>query len=155
MSNLRSGGPARGDSNATAPTARPLPPRPSVARSVFDGGVVQPANPPVRAAAERKPRPDPGPLRIAIGLTGMATASALMTAFLGSAAGANAGTGAVAQTTVGTTDTTAVAAPSVRHIIRYVQLAPGQTAPPKAVVKQAPVPKPRVVVVTTKQSGKR
>ena len=45
-------------------------------------------------------------------------------------------------------------APSVRHVIQYVQLKPGQTAPPKAVVKQAPAPPPRVVVVTTtRQSG--
>lgn len=108
------------------------------------------ANSPVRTTAERKPRPDPGPIRIAIGLTGMATASALITAFLGSAAGANAGTGASA------TDAAVAAAPpqAVRHVTRYVQLAPGQTAPPKAVVQQAPAPKPRVVVVATKQSGK-
>lgn len=99
----------------------------------------------------KKPRPDPGPIRIAIGLTGMATASALMTAFLGSAAGANAGSGS------GATDAAVVAAaPSqaVRHVTRYVQLAPGQTPPPKAVVQQAPAPTPRVVVVATKQSGK-
>lgn len=98
----------------------------------------------------RKPRPDPGPIRIAIGLTGMATASALMTAFLGPPAGANAGAAASA------TDSTVAAAPSqaVRHVTRYVQLAPGQTLPPKAVVQQAPAPTPRVVVVATKQSGK-
>lgn len=150
MSDLRSGGPARGGSGAAALPARPLPPRPSAARPVLDGRLGPPTNLPVRAAAERKPRPDPGPLRIAIGLTGMATASALMTAFLGSAAGANAGT------TVSTSDVVVAAAPpvAVRHVTRYVQLAPGQTAPPKAIVKQAPVPKPRIVVVTTKQSGK-
>lgn len=85
-----------------------------------------------------------------MGLTGIATASALMTAFLGSAAGANA-----AATGASATDAAVAAAPSqaVRHVTRYVQLAPGQTAPPKAVVQQAPAPKPRVVVVTTKQSG--
>lgn len=86
----------------------------------------------------------------------MATASALLTAFLGSGAGADAGTGAGAGTALTTTDA-AVAdapAPSVRHIVKYVQLQPGQTAPPKAVVKPAAIPKPRVVVVTTKQSGK-
>ncbi len=85
-----------------------------------------------------------------MGLTGIATASALMTAFLGSSAGANA-----AATGASVTDVAVAAAPSqaVRHVTRYVQLAPGQTAPPKAVVQQAPAPKPRVVVVTTKQSG--
>jgi hypothetical protein len=43
--------------------------------------------------------------------------------------------------------------PLVRHVTEYVKLKPGQTAPPRAVVKQAPAPKPRVVVVTTRQSG--
>lgn len=98
----------------------------------------------------KKSRPDPGPLRIALGLTGIATASALVTAFLGPATGTNAA--AVA----GTSDTAGLPAnaPSVRHVTRYVQLAPGQTAPPRAIVQQAPASKPRVVVVTTKQSGK-
>jgi hypothetical protein len=41
----------------------------------------------------------------------------------------------------------------VRHVTQYIQLKPGQTAPPRAVVKQAPAPKPRVVIVTTRQSG--
>jgi hypothetical protein len=105
--------------------------------------------PPVRTVAERKPRPDPGPLRIAIGLAGMATASALLTAFLGPATEANAGA------PVTTTFVTAAGAPdtAIRHVVRYVQLAPGQTPPPKAVVQQAPAPTPRVVTVTTKQSG--
>ncbi len=43
----------------------------------------------------------------------------------------------------------------VKHVTRYVQLAPGQTAPPQAAVVAAPKPTPRVVVVTTtRQSGK-
>ncbi len=85
-------------------------------------------------------------------MTGLATASALMTAFLGPATGADAGTAATTTVTVvpaGTPDPV-----HVRHVLQYVQLKPGQTAPPKAMVKQAPAPKPRVVVVTTKQSGK-
>jgi len=54
-----------------------------------------------------------------------------------------------------TTSTTVSAAPTdaVQHIVQYVQLQPGQTAPPNVIVKQAPAPKPRVVIVTTKQSG--
>lgn len=100
-----------------------------------------------RTAVVRKARPDPGPLRIAIALTGMATASALVSAFLAPSAGANGGT----TTTVTAAD---VPAASIRHVTRYVQLQPGQTAPPTALVQQAPAPKPRVVVVTTKQSGK-
>lgn len=125
----------------------------SSARVAVGAGTSTPtarALPPVRTAAERKPRPDPGPLRIAIGLTGMATASALLTAFLSSPTGANAGAPA------NTTFATAAAAPdpAIRHVVRYVQLAPGQTPPPNAVVQQAPAPTPRVVTVTTRQSGK-
>ena len=81
-------------------------------------------------------------------MTGIATASALISAFLSPSAGVNA------RST--TTSTTVSAAPTdaVRHIVRYVQLQPGQTAPPNVIVKQAPAPKPRVVIVTTKQSGR-
>jgi hypothetical protein len=47
------------------------------------------------------------------------------------------------------------AAAPVRHVTRYVQLEPGQTAPPQASIVPAPKPTPRVVVVTTtRQSGK-
>lgn len=124
-------------------------------RDLRPGGAGPRANLPARISAERKPRPDPGPLRIAIGLTGMATASALMTAFLGPAAGATPVVGTNTATGVSATDSVAaISSQAVRHVTRYVQLAPGQTPPPKAVVQQAPVPKPRVVVVTTRQSGK-
>ena len=107
----------------------------------------------VRPPHVKKPRPDPGPLRVALALTGMATASALITAFLAPSAGADAGTAATTTTTTTTTVADAPT-PSVRHVVQYVQLKPGQTAPPAAIVKQAPAPKPRVVVVTTRQSGK-
>jgi hypothetical protein len=78
----------------------------------------------------------------------VAAASALITAFAAPGAGS-------ATTTVQTTVAEPVGpAPSVKHIIQYVQLQPGQTAPPNAVVKQAPALRPKVVVVTTtRQSG--
>ena len=146
--------------------ARPLPPRPS-ARSLparrslatvsesTEAIKASPIEAPAgRPPLTRKPRPDPGPLRIALGLSGMATASALVSAFLGSALGANGGAG----TGVGTTETVVVDTPTspdtVKHITRIVQLGPGETAPPKAIVQQAPAPTPRVVTVTTRQSGK-
>jgi hypothetical protein len=125
MSDLRSGGRAR---QAAVPGPRPVP-----------------ATRPV-AAPNR--RPDPGPLRIAIGMTGIAAASAIATALL-SSSGANADVGTVQAAVTLPADPT----PVTRHVVRYVQLMAGQTAPPKAVVKQAPAPKPRVVVVTTRQSG--
>ncbi len=80
----------------------------------------------------------------------VATVSALLTAFAAPGSGATGATTAVTTTIV----VPATPAPSVKHVIKYVQLKPGQTAPPKAVVKQAPAPPPRVIVVTTRQSGK-
>lgn len=102
------------------------------------------------APAPRK-RPDPRPLRVAFGLTGLATTSALLSAFLAPFAGADAGT----QSPAAVTDQGAAdgAAGGVRHVTRYVQLAPGQTAPPNTAVQQPPKPKPRTVVVRTRQSG--
>lgn len=137
MRSLRDGGRPRDPSVGSRSTARPLPPRASVPNAVGSG----------RSPVARKPRPDPGPLRIAVALTGIATASALISAFLAPSVDVNASTAA--------TSTTVDAAPTdaVKHIVRYVQLQPGQTAPPNVIVQQAPAPKPRVVVVTTKQSG--
>jgi hypothetical protein len=49
----------------------------------------------------------------------------------------------------------ATPAPSVKHVIHYVRLAPGRTAPPQSTVKQLPAPSPVTkVVTTTRQSGK-
>jgi hypothetical protein len=103
---------------------------------------------PVDVAAGRRPRPDPRPMRIVIGMTGLATISALATAILAPAPPAGAATALV------TTDGAASPAPGqVRQVTRYVQLQPGQTAPPSSTVKVQPTPTPRVVVVQTRQSG--
>ncbi len=136
MSGIRSGEPARGRPTATDPAGTPraaVTPRPAAD---------------ARPAAVARPRPDAGPLRIAVGMSAVAAASALVTALASPpAAGAAAGQ---AQTAI---TVPADPAPIVRHVTKYVKLAPGQTAPPHAVVKQAPAPKPRTVVVTTRQSG--
>jgi len=152
MTDLRIGdraGPRPGStpSPGRPPTSRALPPRPNGPRP---GGAATTDLPPRPAVtpSERKPRPDPGPLRLAFGLTGMATATALLTAFLVPGSRADAGGGTTTQVTLADAP-----APSVQHVTRYVQLKPGQTAPPNAVVNQAPTPKPRIVVVTTRQSG--
>ncbi len=79
---------------------------------------------------------------------GIAAASALVSAFIAPAG--YAASGAVGQTTI---SLPAGPTPVVQHVVKYVQLKPGETAPPQAVVKQAPAPAPRVVVVTTRQSG--
>jgi hypothetical protein len=116
---------------------------------------VEPGPPAPVAATERgrpapvpKARPDARPLRIAFGMGALAAASALVTALASPPYG-----GASAADTQTTITQPADPLPSVRHVIQYVHLKPGQTAPPNTVVKQAPAPKPRVVVVTTRQSG--
>ena len=101
----------------------------------------------------RTPRakPDPNPLRLLLGLAGIASASALVTAMLPSITPA-----AVADTTgQQTTDAAVAPQPSVIHVQKVVQLAAGQTAPPNVSVKVQPQPTPRVKVkVVTRQSGK-
>lgn len=93
-------------------------------------------------------KPDPRPMRVLLGFTGLAAASAIFTAVALPPVATTA-------STVTTVADTSVA--PVRHVIRYIQLKPGQTAPPNAAVQAAaPQPTPRVVVVTTtRQSGKK
>ena len=88
-------------------------------------------------------------MRMLLGLTGLAAMSAIATAIVSPPATTDAGT------TASQPPAQVVPAPSIKHQVRYIQLKPGQTAPPSAVVKAAPKPTPRVVVVTTtRQSGK-
>jgi hypothetical protein len=87
-------------------------------------------------------------MRTLIGLTSLAAMSAIATAIVSPPSGSDAATTTTVQTVV-------VPAASVQHVTRYVQLQPGQTAPPSAVVKAAPAATPRIVVITTtRQSGK-
>ncbi len=128
------------------------PQAPAERRVEVAAAPVTPAARPVSAARPApvaRQRPDARPLRIAFGMGALAAASALVTAL------ASPPMASVAPVLADTTITLPPApTPVVRHVIQYVQLKPGQTAPPRAVVKQAPAPKPRVVVVTTRQSGK-
>lgn len=129
--------------------ARPLPPRPLPPRSRAAGADASLHLVPPRPLSDRpaaKARPDPSSLRLAIAFTGLAAASAMATAFLAPVSGAAAQT---------TTRVVAVAPPPIQHVTRYVQLQPGQTAPPQSTVQQAPAPSPRIVTVTTRQSGKK
>lgn len=110
---------------------RPLPPRRD------QPTVVRPAH----------SRPDARPMRALIGFTGLAGLSALATAMM---VPPPAG-----PTTTSTVEIQAAPSVPVTHVTRYVQLKPGQTAPPHAAVKAAPAATPRVIVVTTtRQSGK-
>ena len=125
--------------------ARQLPPRPPMSQS--DAPRALPARPlPTRPAlpATQRARPDPTGLRLALGFTGVAAASAMASAFLAPVVGGSAQSVSVE---------VPVAAAPVRHLTQYIQLQPGQTAPPQAVVQQVAAPTPRIVTITTRQSG--
>ena len=140
---------------------RPLPPRVLLERTGPAAAPLHPvevmnadatgATAPSRSAVVRvgPARPDSRPMRMLLGLTGLAALSAIATAIVSPPATTDAGT------TVSQAPAQVVPAPSIKHQVRYIQLKPGQTAPPNAAVKAAPKPTPRVVVVTTtRQSGK-
>lgn len=95
-------------------------------------------------------RPDPAPLRLLVGLAGIASVSAITSALLPSVTPAP-----VAMTDItNVSDGSAASTPNVIHVTRTVVLKPGETAPPQASVIVPPTPTPRVhVVTTTRQSG--
>ncbi len=88
-------------------------------------------------------------MRFAIGMAGLASVTALLTAMLPSVTPSQV-------VVVDAADSTTALAPkpSVVHVTRTVVLQPGQTAPPNSSVVVQPNPTPRIVVKTvTKQSG--
>lgn len=108
-----------------------------------------PAARPDLPARIQRSRPDPNPLRLMLGVVGLASAAAFTTAMLPSLA---------PEPSTAVLDPAAAAAPQppVQHVTRYVTLAPGQTAPPQSTVVVRPDPTPTVrlkVVTTTRQSG--
>ncbi len=153
--------PARRADAGAQPSLRSGPGMPPARPSQAVTGAPQPIRPvladasrPMRPTPEARPtrvKPDPNPLRMLIGLAGLAAASAITTALLPSIlpppVDASAQNG---------NDAAAVAPrPSVIHVQRTVQLAPGQTAPPNTSVRIAPQPTPQVhIQVVTRQSGK-
>lgn len=89
-------------------------------------------------------------MRLMAGFIGLASLTAIASGLLPTVVPATTA-GAATTTTLATADPL----PSIQHVTRYVQLKPGETAPPQAAVVAAPKPTPRVVVVTTtRQSGK-
>lgn len=112
----------------------------------------------IDAARPSKVRPDPTPMRVAVGIGGLATLSGLVTAIF------------VVPAAAPVTDAATLAPPSPATVTQqrpvvYVQLQPGQTAPPGANVIDAKAPKPitivtrvaapaqKTVIVHTTQSG--
>lgn len=115
-------------------------------------------------------RPDPRPMRLAYAAGAIAAVSAISAGLVHAA---SSGTTASATTTTVETvpqDSLAPAAQvEVQHVIRYIHLKPGESAPPGAKVITPDAPAPRVVVthvaapaappvvrrvVVTRQSGK-
>lgn len=105
-----------------------------------------PAGRPAPPAHAAKARPDARPMRLALGAGGLAAFSAIVTAIVippGSIAGAvqagsqSAGGPAASPATV-----------QVQRQVHYIQLQPGQTAPPGATVIDPAAPKPITVVTT-------
>jgi hypothetical protein len=153
--------PARPGQTGTQPSVRPGPGMPPARPSLTAAEGPRPMRPvltdasrPMRPTPEARParvKPDPNPLRMMIGLAGLATASAITSALLPSILPAPVD--AAAQNG---NDAAAVAPqPSVIHVTRTVQLAPGQTAPPNTSVRIAPQPTPQVhIQIITRQSGK-
>jgi hypothetical protein len=92
-------------------------------------------------------RSDPGPMRLALGLGGMAALSALATAII-------LPPHAPAPVDIAAVDATDTAAPTATDTagptptVRYVQLAPGETAPPGATVIPAQTSSAGTLVVT-------
>ena len=110
-------------------------------------------------ARPAKARPDPTAMRVAVGVGGLATVSGLVTAIFVAPAAAPV-TEAVSTASASPTTVTQ------QRPVTYVQLKPGQTAPPGANVIDAKAPKPitivtrvaapaqKTIVVHTTQSGK-
>lgn len=114
--------------------------------------------------ATTRTRPNPNPMRLMLGMAGIATVSALTAAMAPSIVpqaasapgGAAAPGGAVTAAAALPGETLPAAAAPVRKVTRYVVLEPGQTPPPGAATKAQPQPTPIVktkVVTRTRQSG--
>ena len=91
-----------------------------------------------------KARPDPGPMRFILGAAGLAAFSALASAIV------MPPKPAITQPAVaGQVNSSMAGAPTaVTQPVQYIQLQPGQTAPPGARVIDPAAPKP-VTIVTT------
>jgi len=116
----------------------------------------------VTGAHEPRQRPDPRPMRLVLGLGGLAALSAMVGAVIAPPVPITAQDVTTGVTT-DVTDTapitsadalaggTGAGSPAtepptvIRHVKRYVYLAPGQTPPPQALVMKLPAATPRPV----------
>ena len=136
------------------PVNRPLPPLPPMARSARPAPGAR-SSPDARSARpdSRQSKPDARPMRFVYGAGAVAAMSVMAVGLVQPDFAATADQPAGSDPTA---DPNAVAqAPSttVRHVTQYIQLKPGQTAPPGAKVIAANAPTPRVVVTHNAPSG--
>jgi hypothetical protein len=99
--------------------------------------------------AKAKAKPDARPMRLALGAGGLAAFSAIVTAIVVPPASMVAAVQSTGQTANGPAATPVTV--QVQRQVRYIQLQPGQTAPPGAKVIDPAAPKP-ITVVTTVQA---
>lgn len=101
--------------------------------------------------ADPRKRPDARPMRLAYAVSAVAAVSASTAGLVHFGTAGSASTGV----------TPSVQAPGtpepapVRHVIHYVHLKPGQTAPPGARVITAKAPAPRIVVTQVPGAARR
>ena len=114
----------------------------------------QPSLRTVPAAHAPKAKPDARPMRLALGAGGLAAFSALATAIVLPPRPAVQAPVAILQQPTDTGSPTGMPLGSSRPV-RYVQLLPGQTAPPGATVIPATVPTSGTLVVTVPAPGKK
>jgi hypothetical protein len=106
---------------------------------------------PKPAAHAPRSTPDPWPMRFALGLGGVAALSALATAIVMPPSPPEPDIAAVDPTDAPTAADTAGPTPTVR----YIQLRPGETAPPGATVIPAPTSSAGTVVVSLTTTAPR
>src|ERR1700690_2517332 len=123
----------------------PLGVSPRAAGPMATGPVARPAA--GAGAHPAKAKPDPRPMRVAFFAGGLAAVSALLTAIVIPAKPAvvTTVTDVQQQQTVPLTTGTPI---SVQQPIQYIQLLPGQTAPPGAIVVDPSGPRPTSVVIS-------
>ncbi len=158
------------------PALPPLPPRPdpSAKREPPPRPATAKASP-ARSPGDSGPRPRPAkpdarPMRVVYGAGAVAAMSVMAVGLVQPDFAASADQPAESATDVAWLDPTAAPPGSsqrdawparqqadvrVRHVIRYVHLKPGQTAPPGATVIQPDAPAPRVVVTRTQPQPPR
>ena len=95
-----------------------------------------------------KAKPDPRPMRLALGAGGLAAFSALLSAIVMPARPAVVTNVADAQPADSTAANATGTPITVQQPIQYIQLQAGQTAPPGAIVVDPSGPLPTAIVVT-------